>query len=519
MANSSARCVTALASFSLPKTSVMHEFDRSLVWFRRDLRLFDHAALSHALECSQSVFCVFVFDKTILDGLPADDRRVGFIHASLTELDQELRKRGSALIVLHDAAASAIPELASQLNVQAVFISRDYEPDARERDAQVALSLRSQGRQLIGFKDQVIFEAGEVLSLAGKPFSVFTPYKKAWLKKLLPEPGWQAKELLPFPVDACAHRLARQPFPAQARLPSLAELRFEAASYDTCMKAGATEGQQALDDFLSRLEAYDRDRDFPALDGTSRLSVHLRFGTISIRAAVRRAVESMHTGEGGTGAATWLSELIWRDFFSMILQHHPHVASRAFRPEYDSIAWEAGEHADALFDAWRQGRTGYPLVDAAMLQLNQTGFMHNRLRMVSASFLVKDLGIDWRRGEKYFAEKLLDFELASNNGGWQWVASSGCDAQPYFRIFNPVTQSQKFDPQGTFVRRYLPVLGKLNAKEIHAPWLLSPARLQAAGICLGRDYPEPVVDHAQARQHTLERYAAIKSPTPFPLSA
>ncbi|MGV3741523.1 MAG: cryptochrome/photolyase family protein [Burkholderiaceae bacterium] len=490
----------------------MPEFDTSLVWFRRDLRLFDHAALYHALERSRSVYCVFAFDKAILSDLPSDDRRVGFIHASLAELDRELRSLGSALIVLHDDAASAIPALASKLGAQAVFVNRDYEPRAKERDAYVAATLQSQGRRLMSFKDQVIFEAGEVLSLAGKPFSVFTPYKKAWLKRLLPEPGWQPEALQPYPVHALSDRFARLPFPVPARLPSLDKLGFEAASHGTCTPAsGAAGARHTLDDFAARMHSYDHDRDFPALDGTSRLAMHLRFGTISIRAAVRRAIETMHTGEGGTGAATWLSELIWRDFFSMILQQCPHVAIRAYRPEYERIVWETGEHVDACFTAWCSGRTGYPLVDAAMLQLNQTGFMHNRLRMVAASFLVKNLGIDWRRGEGYFAEKLLDFELASNNGGWQWVASTGCDAQPYFRIFNPVTQSQKFDPEGHFIRRYLPALSKLSAKEIHAPWLLSASRLQAAGISLGQDYPKPLIDHAQSRQKTLERYSIVKS--------
>ncbi|MDQ9171258.1 deoxyribodipyrimidine photo-lyase [Oxalobacteraceae bacterium R-40] len=497
--------------------SAATDFDTSLVWFRRDLRLYDHAALYQALRKSKAVFCVFVFDKAILNGLPAEDRRVAFIHASLLELDAELRKAGSALIVLHDDAVSAIPRLASRLGARAVFANRDYEPGAKERDAQVTCALEAQGQQLISFKDQVIFETDEVLSLAGKPFSVFTPYKRAWLKKLLPEPGWHSDDLLSYPVDQHADRFARLPFSVTARVPSLDEIGFKTpVAIGTDFSAGMASATKSLDAFAARIAAYDHDRDFPAIDGTSRLSVHLRFGTLSIRAAVRRAVELMRTGEGANGAATWLSELIWREFFSMIMHHHPHVATQAFKPEYDRITWEGGETAERLFHAWCHGQTGYPLVDAAMLQLNRTGFMHNRLRMLTASFLVKDLGTDWRWGERYFAEKLIDFDLASNNGGWQWVASSGCDAQPYFRIFNPVTQSQRFDPDGTFIRRYLPALKKLDAREIHAPWLLSSSRLQDAGICLDRDYPAPLIDHAQARQRTLERYAVVKSSSPTP---
>jgi deoxyribodipyrimidine photo-lyase len=497
-------------------TYAMTDFDRSLVWFRRDLRLFDHAALHHALKRSKAVFCVFVFDKAILDTLPADDRRVAFIHATLLEIDLELRKMGSALIVVHDDAVTAVPRLTVQLDAKAVFTNRDYEPVAKKRDDQVAQALQTQGCRLLSFKDQVIFETNEILSLAGRPFSVFTPYKKAWLKRLMPEPGRTIDDLLPYPIKPYADRFARFPFPITTHVPSLEEIGFRAAKGgERGIAAGMSGATEALDAFAARMACYEHARDFPALDGTSRLSAHLRFGTISIRAVVQCAVDSIRSGEGENGATTWLSELIWREFFSMILHHHPHVATQAFKPEYDRIAWETGEQAEGIFQAWSSGRTGYPLVDAAMLQLNQTGFMHNRLRMVSASFLVKDLGIDWRWGERYFAEKLLDFDLASNNGGWQWVASSGCDAQPYFRIFNPVTQSQRFDPEGTFIRRYLPPLNPLSAKEIHAPWMLSPFRLQHAGIDLDRDYPGPLVDHAEARQRTLDRYAVVKeSPRP-----
>ena len=266
-----------------------------------------------------------------------------------------------------------------------------------------------------------------------------------------------------------------------------------------------------FEDFLPRLADYGTARDFPELDATSRLSVHLRFGTTSVRHLVRTLRQLMANGAGGAGAPVWLSELIWRDFYAMILFHHPRIAHHSFKPAFDAVAWETGEAAQALFAAWCEGRTGYPLVDAAMAQLNTTGFMHNRLRMVTASFLVKDLGIDWRWGERYFARQLNDYDLASNVGGWQWAASTGCDAQPWFRIFNPVTQSVKFDRQGAFIRRYLPQLAKLDARDIHAPWLVPADELEACGVVLGREYPEPVVDHAEARQRTLERFAVVKA--------
>jgi deoxyribodipyrimidine photo-lyase len=264
-----------------------------------------------------------------------------------------------------------------------------------------------------------------------------------------------------------------------------------------------------LADYLHRIDDYARARDFPALKGPSYLSMHLRFGTVSIRQLAREAWQRTQAGSGG--AQVWLSELVWRDFYHQVLHHHPHVVGHSFKREYDAIRWEHGKHADAHFAAWCEGRTGYPLVDAAMHQINQTGYMHNRLRMVVASFLTKDLGLDWRRGEAYFALHLNDFDLAANNGGWQWAASSGCDAQPYFRIFNPVNQSEKFDAQGKFIRRYLPQLAKLPDKLIHAPWLAKPTDLAAAGIELGRDYPPPIVDHAAAREKTLARYAVVKS--------
>lgn len=466
---------------------------KSLVWFRRDLRAFDHAALHHALTSSNSVYCAFIFDTDILESLPRNDRRVDFIHASLAELDNELSQLGGYLIVRHGRAAQEIPSLAAELEVDAVFANGDYEPQAIERDGAVEAALKDAGRAFFSYKDQVIFEKSEVLTLAGQTFSVFTPYKNAWLKRMLAEPSC----LDPWPVEAHAAHFA--PAPPGHRLPSLADIGFEAAPLP--IPAGMSGAARLFDDFIPRIGDYEEARNYPAVKGPSYLSVHLRFGTVSIRHLVRTVQALIANGAGGAGAPVWLSELIWREFYAMILFHHPRVVASSFKPAYDAIEFESGPEAEELFTAWCEGRTGYPLVDAAMAQINQTGYMHNRLRMVVASFLVKDLGIDWRWGERYFALMLNDYDLASNNGGWQWASSSGCDAQPYFRIFNPITQSEKFDARGKFIRKYLPQLAKLSDKQIHAPWL---AAEKAA------NYPPPIVAHDEARKKTLERYAVVK---------
>ncbi|HAT32538.1 MAG TPA: deoxyribodipyrimidine photolyase [Janthinobacterium sp.] len=479
--------------------------NKSLLWFRRDLRAFDHAALHQALRQSKSVYCVFVYDTAILADLPRQDRRVEFIHACVAELAAELRQLGGALIVLHADAAAAIPRLAAELGVDAVFANQDYEPAAIARDAAVARALAADARLWLSFKDQVVFDKSEVLSLSERPFSVYTPYKNAWLKKMHAEPACTA----PLDVEPYAASFAAPATPGC--LPTLAELGFEETNLrQLAIPTGMSGAAKLWEDFLPRIANYQRARDFPALKGPSYLSLHLRFGTLSVRHLVRSVNELIERGGGGDGAAVWLAELIWREFYAMIIFHHPHVAERAFKPAYERIEWHAGPDADAAFAAWCAGRTGYPLVDAAMAQLNQTGYMHNRLRMVTACFLIKDLGLDWRRGERYFALRLNDFDLASNNGGWQWAASSGCDAQPYFRIFNPITQSEKFDADGRFIRRYLPQLAALDKRDIHAPWLLPPMLLEQKGIRLGRDYPEPIVQHDVARKETLARYAVVK---------
>ena len=489
-----------------------------LMWFRRDLRAFDNAALYQALKSCQQLHCVFVYDREILDVLPRQDRRVEFIHDAIKELNEQLQTlaaahkiQGAGLVVLHAVASDAVVQLAQELDATAVFANHDYEPQALARDAKVQALLEARGTEFHTFKDHVIFERSEVLTLASKPYSVFTPYKNAWLKKL------DAYYLKPYPIKEYAAALAPLPATHKDGVPTLAAIGFEETNLHTLnIPTGVTGGAKLLDDFLTRINDYGDTRNFPAVKGPSYLSVHLRFGTVSIRQLASAALHQQNTSKkageeaGKEGAGVWLSELIWRDFYAQILANFPHVADDAFKAEYNKIEWEEGADADALFKSWCLGRTGYPLVDAAMAQINQTGYMHNRLRMVVASFLTKDLGLDWRLGERYFAEKLNDFDLSSNNGGWQWAASSGCDAQPYFRIFNPTSQSEKFDAEGKFIRKYLPELAKLSSKSIHAPWLAAPLELIAAGVELGKTYPLPVLQHDEARAKTLQRYAVVK---------
>ncbi len=424
----------------------------SLCWLRRDLRLTDNAALYHALRSGRPVLVLFIFDKTILDRLDDwGDRRVEFIHQEISRLQAELVAMGSSLVVRHGSPLPVFQDLLNAFDVAEVFANRDYEPDATDRDGAVAGMLREHGVDFQTVKDQVIFETGEVLSGAGTPYTVFTPYSRRWKETLADF------HLKSYPTERYFSHFHKTP---SLPLPALEELGFRPSG-------GAFPGREVTENLL---RGYAERRNFPAVEGASRLSLHLRFGTISTRQLARRAQQH---------SETFLNELIWRDFYFQILHHFPHVGrGRAFRPEYDRIEWRNDE---ADFAAWCDGRTGYPLVDAGMRQLNQTGYMHNRVRMVTASFLTKHLLVDWRWGEAYFAKKLLDFDLAANNGGWQWAAGSGCDAAPYFRVFNPTLQAQKFDPNLEYVRRWVPELNSL-------------------------DYPRPVVVHEAARERVLKVY-------------
>lgn len=430
----------------------------NICWLRRDLRLQDQAALYHALRSGLPVVPVFIFDKNILDKLdkPAD-RRVEFIHQVLHHIQDELMTLGSTLKVYYESAAEAWKKIVKEFDVAAVFTNHDYEPYAIGRDQQVSDFLNSRGISFHSYKDQVIFEKGEVLKDDGKPYTVFTPYSKRWKAALT------KFYLSSYPTEKYFKAFWQSD---PLAIPSLESMGFKAV--------GEPFPPSTTDEKL--ISHYRERRDFPGIPGTSRLGVHLRFGTISIRALARKAASLNET---------YLNELIWRDFYHMILWHFPKVGEgKAFKAEYELIHWRNNE---SEFKAWCKGETGYPIVDAGMRELNETGYMHNRVRMIVASFLTKHLLIDWRWGEAYFAEKLLDFDLAANNGGWQWAAGSGCDAAPYFRIFNPYLQTKKFDPDLTYIRKWVPDFEEFS-------------------------YPKPIVDHEMARKRCLEAYAgALKT--------
>lgn len=404
-----------------------------------------------ATEAAEGVAVVFVFDPAILDPLDRDDSRVNFIHQSLTELDEKLKQRGSGLVVRHGDPVEIIPMLARELRADAVFTAHDLEPDALERDRRVRQKLLDQGFEFRTCKDHLVRQKSEVLSQSGTPFKVYTPYSKAWKAALDP-----AKDLAEYTPDL-SKLLPKSSLIGVQRPWSVEDIGF--VPKDPWLKAGEDAAKDRLANFLPKMDAYGDERDFPAAEGTSYLSVDLRFGTISNRELFRQALS-----RESKGAEKWLNELIWREFYADVLANHPHVVHSTFNPAYRDLVWPG---SDEHFELWKAGRTGYPIVDAAMRCFVETGWMHNRLRMIVASFLTKDLLIDYKKGEAYFASKLLDFELASNNGGWQWAASVGVDAQPYFRIFNPYLQSVKFDADGTFIREWVPELRGANAQEIH----------------------------------------------------
>ena len=467
----------------------------ALVWLRRDLRLYDHHALYEALKNADQVVIAYVFDQTELKDRPKQDRRVEFIWEALKELKTKLRQYHTDVVVRHGDPLAEIPALVEQFAINAVYCNREYEPKTIARDGYIAASMKEKGVQFNTYKDHLIFEQDEILSQNGKMYNVLSSYKRTWLAQL------SEKTLAAYPV----HKFIKQLKPLKSQyFPSLKELGF-AKSNLTQLKLplGSSGGAKLFDDFKRRINDYKQKRDLPAEKGVSQLSAHIRYGTVSIRELVTFAHE-----QGSTGAESWLAELIWREFYSQILWHRPDVAEHAFKPELDTLPYP--NHPE-LFAAWCAGETGYPLVDAAMRQLVQTGYMHPRLRMIAASFLVKDLLIDWRKGEQFFAQHLLDYDLASNNGGWQWAASTGADSLPYKRIFDPVLQSEKFDGEGRFIRRYVPELAELPSQAIHAPWAFSANDRRGAlfvSFLEGTDYFPPIVDHAEQRAAALALYGA-----------
>jgi len=467
--------------------------DLSIVWLRRDLRLEDNSALSQACKESKQVLVIFIFDTNILRELKSEsDQRITFIYDSIIELNLQLKKLGSQLIVLNGDPVVEVPKIVKILKANSLYFNEDYEPYAKNRDKKIKETLEKNNINCVKLKDHVIFSGDEVCKSDGSPYKVFTPYKNAWLKKIQAADYslkvFDKKKLIP-----------NQNIFLNSTLPTFKQLGFEKSNILlNSFKPGRKSALASLKKWSNSLHEYHMNRDFPNLDeGTSALSVHLRFGTISIRECVQLAMSQQTQG-----AIVWLSELIWREFYQMILDQFPHVASGSFKKEYDKINWLGRE---THFKAWCEGRTGFPIVDAGIRQLNQTGWMHNRLRMITASFLVKDLLVDWKKGEAYFAEKLLDFDLAANNGGWQWSASTGCDAQPYFRIFNPVLQSQKFDPECHFIKKWVPELKSLTAKEIHLLSLKAPDRIDVE-FKIGKDYPKPIVLHSKQKALALRMY-------------
>jgi deoxyribodipyrimidine photo-lyase len=469
----------------------MSHYKRSLVWIRRDLRTHDHRAWSEAEEASDEIAVVFVFDSNILKKISnKQDRRLTFIFESLAEIDAQLRAKGSQLVVLQGDPMQEIPQLAQNLNIDAVFTNRDHEPYALKRDSTVQRKLKESGKEFLTFKDQVIFEAQEVKNLAGDYFKVFTPFSKAWRAKLGKHDVEEARVRLKNLISSQKLQKVSQ------------KLELESVGFHKTKNwiEGGTKGAlQLKKSFLKNIKDYKNNRDLPALsEGTSHLSVHLRFGTLNPRELFRET-----WGLQSTGAITWQNELIWREFYQMLLQANPSLPDNCFQEKCNSIKWP-GTQKD--FQAWCEGQTGYPIVDAAMRHFNKTGWMHNRLRMIVASFLTKDLLCSWKWGEKYFADHLLDFDLASNNGGWQWAASVGCDAQPYFRIFNPVLQSERFDTEGVFLKAELPELKKLPLKYLHAPWTATPMELLSAGVKLGDEYPHPIVNHAEQKDKAIKLF-------------
>lgn len=464
--------------------------ERILHWFRSDLRLHDNRALGAAAGRARELVLLFVFDERLLRGAALGAPRLHFLLGCLERLGADLARRGQRLVVRRGDPTRVLPALLREWRIERITWNHDYGPFARRRDAAVRAAAATLGVAVDTHKDRVVFEGDEIRTKTGTAFRVYTPYRNAWWRRFEADPALVAPApRLPPPVAAARCGV----------LPSAASLGFPDAGAEL-PTAGEDAATRRLDRFVGdALARYAIDRDRPAVDGTSRLSPYLRFGVISIRTCVHAALDRARADRGArAGAHKWADELVWRDFYHAILAAHPHVLRRSFRAEYDALEWNDDEPG---FRAWCQGRTGYPFVDAAMRQLAATGWMHNRARMVVASFLTKDLGIDWRRGERFFYRHLVDGDPASNNGGWQWAASTGTDAQPYFRIFHPVSQGERWDPEGRYVRRWVPELEGVELRHLQRPW-------EAA--VPPRDYPPPILDHAERRILAVRRFERAK---------
>jgi deoxyribodipyrimidine photo-lyase len=477
----------------------------SLVWLRRDLRLDDHVALFHAAESSERVVCVFVLDPNLLRGPRVGAPIVQFFFDGLRALRAQLRALGSDLVLLEGDPVVELMSLAHRIDARALFYNADYEPAALARDLNVARRARGAALDVHASTDHVYYGANDIVQNGGKPYTVYTPYRRRWNARFAEH--WQAP--VPSERAARAKLMRRFALPETRHVPRPEE--YGHASSDAYPRAGASEARRMLEQFLADGAAcYAERRNVPALAGTSRLSPHLRAGTIGIRTVVRAAAElrARSAGFAASGADAWIGELVWRDFYQQLLYHHPRVANEPFAEAARDVAYAADGEGYA---AWSEGRTGYPIVDAAMIQLNTTGWMHNRLRMIAASFLTKHLLIDYHEGERYFERHLADADLAANNGGWQWSASTGTDAAPYFRVFNPVLQGKTFDSDGRFVRSMIPALLNVPNSYAHEPWKMPPLLQASTGCVIGRDYPPPIVDHAFARQRALAVYGAALS--------
>ena len=484
-----------------------------ILWFRRDLRLADHPALvaaaAAAKERGASLLPLFIWEPGLVAGPRASANRTWYLRQSLAELGASLRALGSDLIELQGPAASALPQLIAELRAAGgvgdidLFMTRDHTPFARKRDRAVAELLTPLGVQVHAKRGLVVVEPEELLTGGGTPYGVYTPYFRRWLEQIdASTPMSAPKTLPPLPTPTPASTVD-QAFLDEHAVPT-AQIDQLPVPGERAARAHADAWRKAVGEYAKRRNTLADSA------GTSRLSAALHIGLLSPRELVARQLPLPPEREGErSGERLWVSQIAWRDFYSQVLWHAPHAARSAWRPSYDAIKWSDDQR---LLEAWKSGNTGFPIVDAGMRQLAATGFMHNRARMITASFLTKDLLIDWREGEAHFLRHLVDGDIAANNGGWQWCAGSGTDAQPYFRIFNPVTQAGNFDPDGEYVRRWVPELTALSAPAIHAPWA-HPKALAAAGLELGRDYPHPIVDHAEARQRTLDAYSAALKPT------